>query len=193
MSSMPLEIRRWKRVEYEKLIDCGVFQGEHLELLGGLLIVGEPQSSSHIVAVQLAHEALSQALGPGWNVRPQGPIALDEDSEPEPDIAVVRGSPIDYTAAHPSRPLLVVEVALSSLAVDREYKSSLYARGGVPDYWIVNLIDRVLEVRRQPSPSAAAPFRWTYDSLEILGPADAVAPLAAPSAMIQVGRLLPPP
>lgn len=192
MSSVPLETRRWKRVEYEKLVDCGVFQGEHLELLGGLLIVGEPQSSAHIVAVQLAHEALSQALGPGWNVRPQGPIALDDDSEPEPDIAVVRGTAIDYVDAHPSRPLLVVEVALSSLAVDREYKSSLYARGGVPDYWIVNLIDRVLEVRRQPSPSAAAPFEWTYDSLEILGPSDAVAPLAAPSAMIPVGRLLPP-
>lgn len=193
MSSLPLQTRRWKRVEYEKLVDCGVFQpGERIELLDGLLVVREPQSSPHVVSVQLTLAALTQALGPGWNVRAQAPIALDDDSEPEPDIAVVRGDPVDYVDGHPSRPLLAVEVALSSLAFDREFKSSLYARGGIPDYWIVNLVDRVLEVRRQPAPAATAAYGWAYDSLEILGPLETVAPLAAPSVLIPVARFLPP-
>ena len=73
-----------------------------------------------------------------------GPIALDEDSEPEPDVAVVPGAPDDYAHAHPSRPVLTVEVAESSLALDRQRKGSLYARAGLSDYWVLNLIDRVL-------------------------------------------------
>ncbi|HEY3189887.1 MAG TPA: Uma2 family endonuclease, partial [Solirubrobacteraceae bacterium] len=125
------------------MIEIGVFRpDESLELLGGELIVGEPQSSPHYTAIGLVEEALRTALGPGWLVRPHGPLALDEESEPEPDVSLVPGTWREYTTGHPARPVLVVEVAEMSLLFDRRHKGSAYARAGLPDYWIVNLIDR---------------------------------------------------
>src|SRR2546428_476430 len=122
--------RRWTRKEYDRLIEIGVFRAdEPLELLGGELVVGEPQSSAHHTATGLVEDALRAALGPGWLVRSQGPLALDEESEPEPDIALVPGSRRDYSAKHPARPVLVVEVALSSLQFDREHGAHRQRRG----------------------------------------------------------------
>ncbi len=188
----PAKTRPWTRVEYDRLIEIGVFRpGEPVELLGGQLIVSEPQGSAHYTAVLLVEEALRSALGPGWLVRTQGPIALDDESEPEPDIAAVPGRARDYSRAHPVRPALVVEVAETSLANDREYKGSLYARARVDDYWIVNLIDRVLEVHRQPIPDPSAPFGWRYASKEVLGSQSSAAPLAAVGARVVVSDLLP--
>jgi len=154
-------------------------------------VVAEPQSSPHYTAICLVEEALKAAFGTGWLVRPQGPIALDEQSEPEPDVAVARGQLRDYRGEHPARPVLIVEVALSSLALDRDHKGSLYARARVDDYWIVNLVDRVLEVYRQPAPDAAAAFGWRYASRQTLRPGSAIAPLAAPAAAVRVAELLP--
>ena len=145
----PESMRRWTRVEYDRLIDLGIFQpGEHLELLGGHLIVSEPQGTLHTTAVGLVEDALRLCFGAGWVVRCQMPIALDDESEPEPDVAVVPGTRYDYVLAHPARPALVVEVAESSLTADRGTKAALYARAGINDYWILNLVDRVLEVCR---------------------------------------------
>src|SRR6185369_15986073 len=125
MASYPTRLRKWTRAEYERLIEIGVFHpGEPVELLGGELMVSEPQGTAHYTAIRLVEDALRTALGPGWLVRSQGPIALDEDSEPEPDIAVVRGSRRDFGREHPARPALIVEVADSSLALDRERKGS---------------------------------------------------------------------
>src|SRR5437667_5768041 len=127
--------RRWTRAEYDRLIEVGVFQpGDPVELLGGELIVSEPQSEPHYTAIGLIEDALRATLGPGWLVRSQGPIALDDESEPEPDVAVVPGGRRDYSRQHPSRPVLVVEVSESSLRLDREHKGSLYARAGIEDY-----------------------------------------------------------
>jgi len=187
-----VKTRRWKRVEYERLIEGGFLRpGDPVELVGGQLIVAEPQGSSHFAAIRAAEEALRTAFGPGWEVRGQGPLALDDESEPEPDVAVVSGSFRDYVAGHPSRPVLVVEVSESSLALDREHKGSLYARVGLADYWIVNLIDRVLEVCREPVPDAAASFGWRYRSVRALGRETSVAPLASPDTPVRVVDLLP--
>jgi Uma2 family endonuclease len=184
--------RRWKRVEYERLIECGFFQpGDPVELVGGQLIVAEPQGTRHFATVRAVEEALRAALGPGWEVRGQGPLALDDESEPEPDVAVVPGSFRDYVAGHPSRPVLVVEVSESSLALDRDHKGSLYARAGLADYWIVNLVDRLLEVHREPGPDGAAPFGRRYQSVAVYEPDASVAPLASPNARIRVSDLLP--
>jgi len=192
MPEPELLLKRWKRVEYERLVDKGVFvPGDRIELIDGLLVVAEPQSSPHYTATRLVERALARAFGEGWDVRTQAPIALDDASEPEPDVAVVRGDIRDYVAVHPVDPVVVVEVALTSLASDRVHKSSLYARAGRPEYWIVNLIDRVLEVHRDPAPSPAAPYGWDYSTMEALGPGDSVQPLAAPTARIGVGDLLP--
>jgi len=173
-------------------VERGLFEpDDRIELIDGLLIVREPQSAPHLVALQLAQRALQRAFGDGWNVRPAGPVALDEDSEPEPDLAVVPGDPRDYVGGHPARPPLVVEVSLTRLAFDREYKASLYARAAIVDYWIVNLVDRVVEVRRRPITSDAAPYGWTYEAMTMLGPGASITPLAAPFASIRVADLLP--
>src|SRR5712691_8616320 len=167
MTTSPARTRRWTRAEYERLIDIGVFRAdEPLELLGGELIVSEPQNSAHYTAIGLVEDALRAALGPGWLVRSQGPISLDDESEPEPDIAVTRGGRRDYSREHPSRPVLVVEVAESSLPLDREHKGSLYAGARLKDYWILNLVDRVLEVYRLAIQDPPAPFGWRYASRE---------------------------
>jgi Uma2 family endonuclease len=192
MTMYPIRTRQWTRAEYDRLIDIGLFRpGEPLELLGGDLVVSEPQGSAHFTAIGLVEDALRLALGPGWLVRGQGPIALDDESEPEPDVAVTRGTRRDYGREHPSRPALVVEVAETSLAFDREHKGSLYARARLEDYWIVNLIDRTLEVYRQPGRDRSAPFGWRYVSTDVLGPTSSVAPLAAPRAALLVSELLP--
>lgn len=124
-------------------------------------------------------------------VREEKPVALDDDSEPEPDLAVVSGTHRDYSAAHPARPVLVVEVSESSLAWDRGEKGSLYARAGIGDYWIVNLIDRVLEVYRSPVLDASALHGWRYGSVETFAPPSTVSPESLPGAHIPVAGLLP--
>ncbi len=188
-----LKTRRWTRVEYERLVDYGLFRSdEHLELLDGLLVVREPHGSRHSAAVAALCQVLARAFGDGFHVRPQLPLALDDASEPEPDVVVVRGGAWDYVGSHPSAPALVVEIAETSLTVDREHKRGLYARAGVADYWIVNLREAVLEVYRQPAPIAAAPFGWEYRSTQRLAPGATISPLAAPGRSIAVADLLPP-
>jgi Uma2 family endonuclease len=119
------------------------------------------------------------------------PLALDPMSRPEPDIAVVPGGPRDYRKAHPKTALLLVEVADTTLAYDREWKGSLYARGGIRELWIVNLLDRVLEVYREPVSSSTAKHGWAYRSVSKLGPGETAKPLAAPGASVAVADLLP--
>lgn len=192
MKQSPLTLRRWRRVEYERLVDLGVFEGDPVELLGGQLMVAEPKGSPHATAVGMAFDALRYAILPaGWIIRVQDPLALDDESAPEPDIAVVEGVRADYYHAHPARPALIIEVAESSLAFDRVEKGSLYARAGVVDYWIVNLVDRVLEVYRQPGADVAAPYGWRYVAVERFTPPSSVVPLGVPAAPIPVATLLP--
>jgi Uma2 family endonuclease len=194
MATTPLRTRRWTRVEYDRLIDLGIFRpGERLELLGGQLVVSEPQGTLHAAAVGLVEEALRACFGSGWTVRVQMPVALDEASEPEPDVAVVPGTHRDYAMAHPVRPLLVVEVAESSLAADRETKGALYARAGIADYWILNLVDSVLEVCRDPVMVADHPADWRYRSITVLGAGSSIAPLSRSHIPIEVAALLPRP
>ena len=184
--------RRWTRVEYDRLIDQGVFQpGERLELLAGQLVVREPQGDPHSLTVELVHEALRAAFGSEWRVRTQLPVALDDHSEPEPDVSVAEGPLHRGAEAKPARLALVVEVAASSLTLDREEKGSLYARARVADYWIVNLVDRVLEVYRDPGPDPSASYGWTYLSIQRLPAGEHIAPLAVPTSRIAVIDLLP--
>jgi len=173
------------------MIELGVFKpGERIELIGGDLMVAEPQGAAHYTAIVKTATALEWAFGPGWEVRTQGPIGLDDDSEPEPDVAVVPGGPDDYAQAHPSFPALTVEVAEASLAIDRDHKGSLYARVGLADYWVVNLIDRVVEVYREPVPDPAAPFGWRYARREVFDATARATPLAAPGSSLAVAQLL---
>jgi Uma2 family endonuclease len=185
-------LRRWTRHEYERLIDHGFFdEDDPIELLDGLLLVKEPQHSPHRTAVLLVAKALERAFGGGWFVQILSPIILGHRSEPEPDVCVVRGSPRDYVDAHPRRPALIVEVAQSGLWMARGRKAAVYARARIADYWIVNLVDRVLEVHREPARPGPARRSWGYASIETLAADVAIAPLAAPSAAIRIADLLP--
>ncbi|PYO11122.1 MAG: hypothetical protein DMD75_11675 [Candidatus Rokuibacteriota bacterium] len=185
-------LHRWTRDEYERLIDHGFLdEDDPVELLDGLLLVMEPQHSRHRTSVLLVARAMERAFGEGWFVQTQSPISLDDRSEPEPDVCVVRGSPRDYVDAHPRRPALIVEVAQLGLRLARGRKATAYARARVADYWIVNLIDRVLEVHRQPVRPGPAQRHWGYAAIETLGADGTIAPLAAPSAGVRVADLLP--
>jgi Uma2 family endonuclease len=192
-NSTTYQTRRWTRAEYARLIETGVFHpDERLELIGGELIVRERQGASHSLAIELINEALRAAFGAGWRIRVQLPVALDDESEPEPDFSVVPGTPRQVPLdPKPARPALVVEVAESTLAFDRNVKSSLYARARVPDYWIINLVDRVLEIYREPAAAGEAPFGWRYGQIQTLRSGDSVSALALPSTRIAVADLLP--
>jgi Uma2 family endonuclease len=192
VNAAPIHTRRWTRAEYYRLDELGIFHPtERLELVGGQIVVKERQSPAHATAIRLAKEAFEVLFRQGWDVRTRAPITLDAESEPEPDIAVVPGGPRDYLAAHPSCPPLVLEVAEATLPLDRDHKSSLYARAQIPDYWLVNLPDHVLEVYRQPTVDVAAPYGFRYGSVVTLRGGDSVSPLALPSAYIAVADLLP--
>ncbi len=176
---------RFSRLEYQALLDQGVLgPADKVELIDGRVVPMSPEGSMHSASMGLTADALRRIFGDGFAVRVQNPLALDPDGEPEPDIAVVKGGHRRYARQHPTDAVIVVEVAESSLAEDRTTKARLYARAGILDYWIVNLVDRVVEVHRAPSANA-------YATVTTFGPEDSVAPLAAPDRPIQVADLLP--
>src|SRR5499427_1323375 len=182
-------LHRWTRHEYARLMDHHVLdEDDPVELLDGLLLAKEPQHSRHRTAVLLAAKTVERAFGEGWFVQTQSPIVLDDRSEPEPDVCVVRGSPRDYVTAHPSHPALIVEVAQSGLHLARGRKAVAYARARIADYWILNLVDRVLEVHREPRRLDRG--RWSYASVKALGADATASALAAPGGIIRIVDLL---
>jgi Uma2 family endonuclease len=183
--------RRWTREEYYRLAELGLFRGQRVMLIDGEILLMSHAAAPHAAATTLTEDALRGAFGAGFTVRVQQPLELGRSSDPEPDLAVVGGGPRDYAAAHPTSALLIVEVADTSLAFDRTDKASLYAAAGILDYWIVNLIDRQLEIRRSPRPDHAQPFGAGYVILTVHSPSDVVAPLSVPQAQIPVADLLP--
>jgi Uma2 family endonuclease len=116
------------------------------------------------------------------------PLALGRAAEPEPDIAIVPGTPRDARGTHPSTAALVVEVTDRSLGLDRELKAEVYARAAIADYWIVDLVNRVVEIHRDPISGARPP--WRYRSVSVIRPGEHLAPLAAPTSTIAVNDLL---
>ena len=158
-------------------------EGERVELIEGELLALPPHNPEHSEAVQDTNGILVRAFGPDFYVRVHLPIELDGSSEPEPDFAVVkRDTP--RGKRHPKTALLVIEVANSSLSFDRKRKAELYGRCGIPDYWILNVADRRLEVRRQPQPSGG------YGTLQLLEAHQEIEPLALPGIRLRVRDLL---
>ncbi len=189
-----LESHRWTADAYDRMVAHGLFSpGERVELIDGEVVNMTPQGSAHATALLLVQQQLRRVLGAGYHVRPQLPLVADLRSEPEPDISVVRGDVRDYSESHPSArdTVLVVEISDSSLEYDRDAKGSLYARAGIPEFWIVNLIDLQLEVHQKPQPDPAARFGWSYAERVRVASVGSVSPLDMPSAVVAVRDLLP--
>jgi Uma2 family endonuclease len=140
--------------QYERLVQTGVLDGQRLELIDGLLVKKMGKNPPHSWTVEALREEIGRLLPAGWSFRQEQPIAIPDSNEPEPDLVVVRGTKDDYAKRHPlpSDVALLIEVADSTLEKDRGAKLVAYARGGIPIYWIVNLIDRELEIHIAPTP-----------------------------------------
>jgi len=145
----PEKPRRITRAEYDRMVEVGLFEGERVELLHGVIIAMSPIEPSHASPVDLLNELLVPRLLGRARVRIQQPICASNDSEPEPDVAVVPLA--DYSTAHPDAAHLVIEVADSSLRKDRYVKGPLYASSGFEEYWLVNVATKTVDVHRRPS------------------------------------------
>jgi len=188
----PVDIWRIPRARYDAMVASGALEEDDpIELLDGLLVVKERQTPRHAATASAVEHTLRSVFIRGYHTRMRSPIALDDMSEPEPDVSVVRGRIRDYVNEHPAKAALIVEVADASLAKDRLVKAPLYARAGVADYWIVNLVNQVLEVYRRPVKVSSHRLGWKYGSVRLLRRGATVTPLAAPRAKIRVADLLP--
>lgn len=184
--------RLWTRQEFRRLAELGMFApNERIELIEGEFIEKMSQNPPHSIAMTLASEVMQRIFHTGHHVRVQCPFVVSNISQPEPDIAVVSGEVRDYLAEHPDVAALLIEVSDYTLAADRSTKASLYARAGIADYWVLNLIDRVLEIHRQPAPMEGQLYGYHYRSITRHTETDIVFALAAPQSEIRVADLLP--
>lgn len=166
--------------------ELGFFRGERVELIGGDIVRLSPNSPLHGEVVTLIAEKLWSLFGRGYRVREQQPVVIG-GSEPEPDIAVAVGKPGDYRNAHPITALLVIEVAQTSAEYDRQVKAPLYARAGIPQYWLVNLDEGCVEVYCDPAPLGGG---YVYRSRQVYVQGEQLSPLQKPEATVTVEELL---
>jgi Uma2 family endonuclease len=186
---MPAPLR-WSRSDYYRLGHLGFFQGRRVELIHGEILEMSPPEHAHSASVTLVADALRAVFGSGYWVRSEQPLDLGKSQQPQPDVSVVVGGVREHKA-HPTSAALVVEVSDSTLAYDRGRRASIYARAGIADYWIVNLVDRQLEVYRLPEAVTAPGRSYSYQDVTIVPAAGHVSPLAAPKAIIKVAELIP--
>ncbi len=189
-----LPLRRFTLEEYHQLIDIGFFnEDERVELLAGVLVSMSPIYPPHANTVDLLLYVFSSLLTrAGIRLRVQGPISIPElESEPEPDLVILRVSDVDFTQRHPypQEVLLAAEVSDSSLTYDRTRKGAIYAQAGIPEYWIWNLVDGSLEVYRDPHTPASGDA--VYRTKSTFGRGESVAPLAFPDFAVAVDDVLP--
>jgi Uma2 family endonuclease len=181
--------RRWTLEEYYRLAEEGFFDGQRVQLLEGRIYKMPPQGLPHTLAVERADNAVRKAFSQSHRFRIQMPFHTIDGSDPEPDVAVVPGTLSDAINSHPTQAALIIEVSDTSLRIDRK-KSELYARSGIMDFWIINLVDGVVEIFRDPSTHGAT-TPASYRSTFVLNKNESVSPLAAPNSMIAVSDLLP--
>ena len=168
-------------------------EDRRVQLIDGELVEYEAQGAAHGTSVGLAQDLFTCLFGSGHVVWVQSPIALTEYSTPEPDVVVTRGTRRGYLEAHPqvSDVVVLLEIADSTLPYDLGEKASLYASSGLLELWVLNLVDRQLEVLRDPVPEVAARHQWQYQTHLTVSRDGTAAPLAAPHIEARVADLLP--
>ncbi|MBD2252205.1 Uma2 family endonuclease [Nostoc parmelioides] len=183
-----LQLRLWTVEEYHRMAEAGIFGAdERVELLEGKIIWMIAKGTAHRSATTRTDRLLQNSLKDLALICVQDPVKLNDRSEPEPDIAVVKIDPLDYADHHPtpSEVYLIIEVADSSLQLDCVTKSQAYSQAGITDYWVLDVINRQLHVFRQPTPQG-------YESKVVLAEDATITPLEFPDLQIAVLDMLPP-
>ena len=181
----------WTIAEYRKLYLTGLFHDKKTMLLDGVLYVRVMPDPPHDTALNLTDACLRAAFATGHHVRNQQGFDIGNRTDPGPDLTVVTGSIRDLHGRTPTAAVMIVEVADSSLAIDTTSKAEYYATAGVPEYWVLDVVNRQLHVFRDPQPLPAGLGAIAYRTHRTLGPTDTVSPLAAPHASTTVADLLP--
>lgn len=181
---------RFTNVDFRTLTDLGFFTDQFVMLIDGEFIHMPHPGPRHDMAVSLTLPVLQAAFTPGHFLRVQSGFETALDTNPAPDLAVIRGTPRDYPTP-PRQAVLIVEVSDTSFAYDSGEKSNLYAAAGVPEYWVIDVNDPRLLVYRDPVADTAAPRGFRYATTQTLSATDTVTPTAAPTAVIRVADLLP--
>jgi Uma2 family endonuclease len=184
-SDVHVRQRRITVSEYHRMIEAGILgEDEHVQLIAGTMVAMTPQGRPHARIIQRLNRLLVRVVGDDLEVLTQLPLTLLEDSEPEPDIAVVRAEEAQSREHHPRTALLVIEVAGESLRLDRKSKAALYARAGIPEYWIVNLAESTVEVHREPDPATGS-----YRARSVVLSGGTLTPTTVPAVRIDVADL----
>ena len=196
MALLHVRPRRFLRDEYYRLAESGILDPhERVELIDGTIVVMSPQNLPHSTSVRLTNMVLTGLFRDTHVVSCQAPISLGDDCEPEPDFALLTPAHMQEClrqGSQPTRPDLVLEIADTSLRYDRTEKASLYARAGIPEYWVLDLDSRRLEVRRDPGPESDAVFGHEYRLLRVVHEGERIAPAFAPAGFLSITDLLPP-
>jgi Uma2 family endonuclease len=186
----PPQAIRWSKSIYYQMAEMGWFRDKRVELIHGEIIEMAAMGTIHLTAVGMALRALMNVFGTDYVVAAPGVLDLSPASEPEPDIAVYRDSPEHLAQQKPRTASLVVEVSDTSLRYDRTTKAELYAGANLPEYWIVNPVDRVVEVHRDPAEGSDGSSS-RYMDVRTYMISEEIAPLALPAKAIRVKDLMP--
>jgi Uma2 family endonuclease len=188
-SSSAIQIKYWTVQEYHRMSDLGILDPtQRTELIAGQIVVMTAKGTPHVLTLRILANALETALGDRFIfISTQDPIRLNNFSEPEPDLAIVKGTILDYAERHPAPEdiYLVIEVADSTLKQDCEVKDKLYARSNIAEYWVVDIQNRQVRIFRDPTPTG-------YGSQLILTATHSVSPLAFPEIILAIESILPP-
>ena len=197
-SSSSIHLKYWTVQEYHQMSDLGILDpSQRTELIAGQIVIMTAKGTPHVLTLRLLATAIENALGDrsAVFVSTQDPIRLDNFSEPEPDLALVKGTILDYAQAHPGAEdiYLVIEVADSTLKQDCEVKDKLYARwrslspgeSSIAEYWVIDIKNRQVQIFRDPTPTG-------YSSQLILTESHSVSPLAFPEIIFSIASILPP-
>jgi len=182
---------RWTYSDLLRLDEMGFFADHRIELIDGEIVECAPMSPPRACVLSTLCADLHRIFDGGLIVRLRSPFTMEHNNLLQPDVLVVRGMKGEFKDRHPSTAELIIEVSDSTLAQDRTTKASLYARAGVPEYWIVNLVDEQIEVLRRPQASPSARFGFAYMETVIYRGDDKITPLSALEKQIAASDILP--
>lgn len=180
VAELPEDFRPLRRAEYERLVDAGVYEGQRVELLGGVLLTVTPQNEPHADAIRFLTRCVARAVPDEMEVGVQTPLAVDDISLPEPDLSVLEGA--RYLDGHPQRALLVIEVADSSLRIDLGEKARRYAAAAIPEYWVVEVPAQRVHVHTGPRPDGS------WDGIQTVT-AGVLRPATVPAVAVDLDEL----